>query len=1225
MALPSTNDANADPSVDEAARKRFEAARREGRPEPLEQFLPPDDHRHYLGTLEELVHIELEFAWKAHGRNGDADAATVAAPPRVEDYLARFPRLAEPAIVRRLAEQEYLVRNRYGDRPEPDEYRRRFPEVITGEDLASTVPGRPAAPEETVALPGYEVLGLLGQGGMGMVYKARHKGLNRTVALKMIRAGAWATEEDVSRFRTEAEAVARLQHPNIVQVYDVGEHEGRPYLSLEYVDSGSLAARLRGTPLPPDEAGRLVETLAHAVHYAHERGIVHRDLKPANVLLAACGFAPDAKPQAAIIPKVTDFGLAKQVDQDAGHTRTGAVLGTPSYMAPEQAEGRTGEVGPRTDVYALGAILYELLTGRPPFRGTTVLETLDQVRTQEPVPPRRLQPRVPRDLETVCSKCLRKEAGQRYGSAAALADDLRRFREGEPIRARPAGRPERALKWARRRPALAALGALAAAALAGAVAFATWHAVDLRARLEQRTAEVNRLRDEAQEAREREALTALGAAVQELADQGEAALAREDWAGAQLAFAGALAKLGPAPAQSELRARAERLRQEAGRLQEARAHYRIFTQRRDDALFHETLLTGLDPSANREKTRAAAAEALALYGIDARAPTPATPPLDYLSAREKTEVAEGCYELLLVLAEVTAYPEPGQDAASQAGEALALLDRAARLTPPTRAYHLRRARYLAQRHDERGADEERTRAGQTEPAGALDHFLMGDEHCNQGHEDLPQAQRDFEAALGCQPDHFWAQYFLAVCCLRLPHPRPDLARGHLTACLGRRPDFLWVYLLRGFAEGELGDFAAAAADYREAGRRHPDDVARYALHANGGVLRLRKARALEAVADLGHLGPLLPPPADVVALAARAERERQLDEAAAEFRQAIALKPDQYQAYVDLAQVYRARRQWDEAVGQLDLAVRQRPGLATLYRERAQLRVRADDLEPALRDLGEALRLDPGGQTGPAAAGDHVERGRILYRLGRYEAAMQEGDAALTARPDSAAHRLRAEALLHLGRYQEAVRALDQYEKTGPPAAEVYRVRGHARAKLGDQAGAVEDYSRALALGPDSATFASRGWVYLLAHGAPGLALADFDEAIRHDPGNGDAYTGRGNARAQLGQLQAAAADADEALRRGPETPRLLLGVARIFALAAARLDTDQVGRRPASARRQYEDRATDVLRRALRLLPADQRAPFWELYVRQDTAWAALRRSPGFVELADLVSGQER
>jgi WD40 repeat protein/tRNA A-37 threonylcarbamoyl transferase component Bud32 len=290
---------------------------------------------------------------------------------------------------------------------------------------------------------------------MGVVYKARQVKLNRLVALKMILAGGHAGEADLARFRTEAEAIARLQHPHIVQVFEIGEHEGKPYFSLEFCAAGSMAQKLDGTPLPPMEAARLVETLARAMEAAHQKGIVHRDLKPANILLLDDGT-----------PKITDFGLAKKLNE-AGQTATGAVMGTPSYMAPEQAgmassawasPGRkSGEITPAADVYALGAILYELLTGRPPFRAPSALDTLLQVVSDDPVPPRQLQSKTPKDLETICLKCLQKEPGKRYSSALALAEDLRRYQAGEPILARPVGVLERGWRWCQRKPLVATL------------------------------------------------------------------------------------------------------------------------------------------------------------------------------------------------------------------------------------------------------------------------------------------------------------------------------------------------------------------------------------------------------------------------------------------------------------------------------------------------------------------------------------------------------------------------------------------------------------------------------------------------------------------------------------------------------------------------------------------------------------------------------------------------
>jgi serine/threonine protein kinase len=276
---------------------------------------------------------------------------------------------------------------------------------------------------------------------MGVVYKAWQEELKRPVAVKVIRSGEFASPQELSRFRTEAEAAARLQHPNIIQVHELGEAQGNPYVCLEYVAGGSLAQYLGGRPQLPNEAAGLVEQLAQAMDHAHRRGIVHRDLKPSNILLSIADSPSELRTQhsglCTFIPKVTDFGLAKLLDADQRQTMDGALLGTAPYMAPEQAHGRVRDVGPAADVYALGAILYELLTGRPPFRGESMQETLDQVRTQEPVAPRRLNPGLPKDLETICLKCLEKDPPRRYASSGALADDLQRWTRGEPVHAKP--------------------------------------------------------------------------------------------------------------------------------------------------------------------------------------------------------------------------------------------------------------------------------------------------------------------------------------------------------------------------------------------------------------------------------------------------------------------------------------------------------------------------------------------------------------------------------------------------------------------------------------------------------------------------------------------------------------------------------------------------------------------------------------------------------------------
>jgi WD40 repeat protein len=436
-----------------------------------------------------------------------------------EDLLAAHPHLfVDTDAALELVYTEFALRSELDQKPAPAEWYARFPQWrdrlerlfavheqvcagADGETSAAAATPRPLAAGVGArgtdgvgsALGPHELLGEIGRGGMGVVYKARQKGLNRIVALKMILVGAQAGPDELARFRTEAEAAARLRHPNIVPIYEVGEWQSAngspplPYLTMEWVEGGSLEQKLAGVPRPAKEAAQLVETLARAMHHAHQQGIVHRDLKPANVLLTADGT-----------PRITDFGLAKCLDaweSDRGRTRsgdsadprgvptlpalppltrTGAILGTPCYVSPEQAAGDTRALGPPTDIYALGAILYELLTGRPPFQGANPLDTLEQVRTVEPVPPRRLQPRLARDLETICLKCLQKEPHQRYPSALGLAEDLDRFLAGRPIQARAVGSSERLWRWCRRNPRVAGLVAALFLVLAGGLAGVTW-------------------------------------------------------------------------------------------------------------------------------------------------------------------------------------------------------------------------------------------------------------------------------------------------------------------------------------------------------------------------------------------------------------------------------------------------------------------------------------------------------------------------------------------------------------------------------------------------------------------------------------------------------------------------------------------------------------------------------------------------------------------------------
>jgi serine/threonine-protein kinase len=472
----------------------------QGQQPDVEEFLAREGVR----DTEEIVAVLRVDQWERARQGQDV---------RAEAYLETFPVVRDdPEQAIDLIFAEFLLHEDWGERPAIEEYIRRFPpyaeelklqlalhqametapSVVSRRAQSTAILG-PGSQVEFHAesggfprIPGYEILGVLGRGGMGVVYRAWQQELNRPVAIKMVRGGADADPQLLGRFRVEAEAVARLRHPNIVQIHDVVQHAGTPFLVLELVEGTSLAQRLAGTPQPARESAELVEALARTIDSAHRHGVVHRDLTPANILVTADG-----------VPKITDFGLAKLIIGGGDlRTQTGELLGTPSYMAPEQAASRHQMIGAATDIYALGAILYELLCGRPPFRAESPLETMRQVLSDEPIAPSRLRPRLPADLETICLKCLRKEPAQRYPDALEVADDLRRFLDGRPILARRTSTLEWAWRWCKRNRVVAALLAVVLGLTVALAVGSTAAALRLKrsrdeARLQRNLAEAN--------------------------------------------------------------------------------------------------------------------------------------------------------------------------------------------------------------------------------------------------------------------------------------------------------------------------------------------------------------------------------------------------------------------------------------------------------------------------------------------------------------------------------------------------------------------------------------------------------------------------------------------------------------------------------------------------------------------------------------------------------------
>jgi eukaryotic-like serine/threonine-protein kinase len=990
---------------------------------------------------------------------------------RVEAYLELHASLrGDSAAVLDLIWNECVARRDHGDAPQLDEYKERFPELATqlqsmlqlldGEEEAPRTYATPLKDADRVAgdapeqptVPGYEIIAELGRGGMGVVYLARQHSLKRLVALKMILAGAHGDAMTKIRFLTEAEAIARLTHPNVVQIHEIGEHQGRPFLALEYVAGGGLEKRVGVADMTEREAARLVEKIARAVHYTHQNGILHRDLKPSNILLSADGS-----------PKITDFGLAKLIDADNGLTKTEALIGTPNYMSPEQAAGNTKKIGVPSDVFSLGAILYELLTRQKPFRGTSLLNTLEQVRNQEPMAPRRLCGNIPRDLETICLKCLEKEPSSRYPSADALADELQRFLAGEPILARPIPTWQRAFRAVRRRPGLMACIASIAALLCIA-GVSGWYA----------------------------------------------------------SIAGQLAR------------------------HRTEENYQKFVQCRNDALFYGLLAADDravfvtdEAAANLHAAESAAREALALAGVDPQSSTPAVD--SAFPANQQRAMTEDCYTLLLVLANIE-----GRSSKNQ--EALRLLDAAGKLGIETRVYYLRRAQLLTKVGQPEEAHRATDQADTVPPETTLDQFLFGEEHYRRG--EVAKATSCFDRVLVQQPGHFWAQFFHAVC--QLKTQKWGTAKTGLNGCLSQQPDFVWGYLFRSFAHEKLQEWSNAEADFAKAQQLNPNEHARYVLFLTRGIFYFN---------------------------------QRDLDRAGADFRAAIALKPDQYNGYLNLAQVYVAQQKFDQAEEQVATAMRLHPPV-------------------------------------PAVFGYHLERGRNLLQELRYEDALKACRAARELsdkQPEP--FEISGRAYLGMGRFEDAERSFDQYlAKGGEPLPDVYRGRGQARMKLGKYVEAAQDYARVVEKTPDAEIYQHLGWAHFFAD-AWKLAQHDFSKAIGRNPDLSDAYTGRGLAHVMLGQHAEAVADAEKALARKPASAEMMHNIACIYAQASVLADADLASNDRQALAMNYRRRAVDALSRTLAMVPAEERGTFWRGKIVHDAALAPLRNEIDFQRLEKLAA----
>jgi serine/threonine-protein kinase len=859
-------------------------------------------------------------------------------------------------------------------------------------------------------VPGHELLGELGRGAMGVVYKARQVGLDRVVALKMILAGGQAGEQDQARFRSEAQAAARLRHPNIVAVhevdeFEVGEQVRLPFFSLELVEGGTLAQRLQGAPQPPREAAALVEVLARAIQHAHENGVVHRDLKPANVLLAADGT-----------PKVSDFGLAKRLDGAPGQTASGAVMGTPSYMAPEQAQGKSKEIGPAADVYALGAVLYEMLTGRPPFKGERAVDTLLQVIQDDPVPPRRLVPGVPRDLETICLKCLRKEPHRRYASALDLAEDLRRFQGGEPIVARPVRWPERAVKWARRRPAAAGLvAALVLLVGLGGAGGAGW-----------------------QQRRQQERLVRV-ARQERAAERAEAALEQV----------------------GQLRRRMHW--QEAGvLLDQARDAVK---EAEDDRLV-----------AKLQQTEAGLALAQGLYRVREQAAAVVAGTFNPWAVKDRYPAVFLEHGLDVLNGPVEALAERIRASAAR-DEALAALDDWARFEPDeTRQLQLLRLTAAVDPENrwrkqllQPGAlrDRPRLRALLAEAKGeglapstaVLLARLLGDS--------TPEALELLARVRERAPDDFWLNFTLAAKLVvskgkyveARDRGRQEEAIGYFRAAVAVKRDSPVAHNDLGGALHDRGDLAGATRSYREAIRLDPLFVL---AHNNLGIALRDRGRLEEAVRCHRKAIRLAPRDASVHAnLGITLHALRDVKGAIRSYREAIRLSPKLALAHNNLGSALRACGDLDGSLRSHRKAVRLDPEDAEAHYNLGIALGESGDPEGAIRSYREAIRLNP------RLAQPHINLGTALEARGDREGAIRCYREAIRLGPrDAKPHYNLGRALYARQDLEGAIRSFQEAVRLDPNHAPSQAGLGAVLLHHGDYSGSRPALERALVLLP---------------------------------------------------------------------------------------------------------------------------------------------------------------